>query len=122
MAYNVSSIKVLRCEAWMHAADVAELLATYENNLPGSCFLFALGDEGPDADGKVALDAKSFAWSSDWSGNSWAVLIEHVGPKIHGTVEAIVTWEGGDSHGGLRICDGKVTEPAVVMALAEEPQ
>lgn len=122
MSYNVDSFKVLRCDAWMLAADVAELLAKYEGDLPSNCFLYDVANRGPDEDGRMAIRADKFRWTGVWSGNSWPVLIEHVAPKIHGTIEAVVTWAGGDSFGGLRIVDGKVTEPEVIQTLAVEDE
>ncbi len=71
---------------------------------------------------RVGVCPERFWWSGEWSGNSWnEVFIKKVAPKILGTLEAVVTWEGGDSHSGLRIRNGKVTEPDVVMTLKDDP-
>lgn len=120
MSYNIDSANVLKCDAWMLAADIGELLAKHEDELPSDCFLHEMAEKEPDAEGRVLI-GDDFAWRSEGSGNSWReVFLPHVAPKIHGTLEAVLTWEGGDSHSGLRIRDGKVTEPNVVMALEDE--
>jgi hypothetical protein len=41
-------------------------------------------------------------------------------PAIRGQIEAILIWERGDSFSGLRIVDGVMSEPAVLMLLAPE--
>jgi hypothetical protein len=89
--------------------------------LPACCFLEDLATKEPDADGYIALDADSLEWGGEWSGSSWkSDFLKKVAPKIIGTLEAIAAWEGGEFHTGLRIRDGKVTEPEVKMTLAED--
>lgn len=118
MSYNVDSIEVLTWEnVRMLKRDLRRLADTEK---PGSNFLDEHAKQEADADGYVALDRSKFWWSSEWSGNSWEHFIKNVATKILGIVEAVVIWEEGDSYSGLRIRDGKVTEPKVVMALAEE--
>lgn len=69
------------------------------------------------------LRASKFWWSGECSGGTWEeTFLPKIAPKIRGTIEAVVTWEGGDSHTGLRIRDGKVTEPEVVMTLVAEEE
>lgn len=99
----------------MAMADVAELLATHEGDLPEDCFLLDVADKEPDADGDVAIER--LTWRGESSGNSYyEVFMPNVAPKIKGDVDAIVYWRGYDPS-GLRIRDGKVTEPNVVMSL-----
>lgn len=118
MSYNVDSIEVLKCAAKMAAKDVRRLAKL---DLAESNFLEDLADVEPDADGFVAINPKKFWWSGEGSGSTWGdAFIAKIAPKIVGTLEAVVTWEGGDSFTGLRIRNGKVTEPKVIMALAEE--
>ncbi len=118
MSYNVDSIEVLKCDAKMAAKDVRRLAKL---DLAESNFLEDLLVAEPDADGFVAIDPRKFWWSGEGSGSAYAdIFIKKIAPKIIGTLEAVVTWEGGDSFTGLRIRNGKVTEPKVIMALAEE--
>lgn len=119
MSENIRSAKVLRCDAAMLAADVLNIIAKHRNNLPPECFLLGLADYTPP-EGSVLLDPKRLRWFGEWSGHSYyEVFLPHVAPKIRGTLEVIWTWSDGDST-GLRIVDGKATEPDVVMALAPE--
>ena len=37
-----------------------------------------------------------------------------------GILESWIVWEGGDSFSGLRIVDGKVTEPEIIIWLEDE--
>ncbi len=54
------------------------------------------------------------------SGNSYEDgLIDKIVPYIHGHVEAVFTWEGGDSHSGLIIEDGEAWEAEVKMRLKQ---
>lgn len=58
-------------------------------------------------------------WSGDWSGHTLGGLIE-VLSVFDGEADLVLTWEGGDSHTGLRLRDHKVTRHEVVMALGDE--
>lgn len=118
MGYNVDHIEVLKCEGARIKAKDAKRLAK-SGDLPECHFLEEIG--APDADGYIAINPDKFWWSGEGSGHAWTdFFIPKVAPKIMGTLEAVVTWEGGDSHSGLRIVDGKVTEPEVIMALAAD--
>jgi hypothetical protein len=119
VSYNAGHIEVLKCDAKMLAKDIRRL-AKRRDELAECNFLEELEGHEPDADGYIAIDPAKFWWSGDGSGSSWELFIKQIAPKIVGTLEAIVTWEGGDSHTGLRIRDGKVTEPDVVMTLADD--
>lgn len=118
MSYNSGHIEVLVCDAKMLAKDIRRL-AMNEEKAEGNLLAEHL-DRESDADGYIAIDPKRFWWYGEGSGSSWDFFIKKVCPRIVGTIEAIVTWEDGDSHTGLRIKDGKVTQPEVVMALAQE--
>ncbi len=37
-----------------------------------------------------------------------------------GSADLLLTWEGGDSHTGIRVVNGKVTKHEVVFALGDE--
>jgi hypothetical protein len=119
MSTNIGHIEVLNCDAKMLAKDVRRLAK--DRDLPECCFLEDLATKEPDADGYIAIDADSLEWGGEFSGSSWkTVFLKKVAPTIRGTLEAIVTWEDGEFHTGLRIRDGKVTEPEVKMTLAED--
>ena len=118
VSYNIDSTTVICCEAKMKATDVARLLRKHADDLPESHFLDEMADKSDD-DGFVAVD-KRFWWSGEGSGNAFDFLVKKVAPLIVGMVEVIFTWEGGRSHSGLRIVDGKVTKHEVVMTLGKE--
>lgn len=116
---TIRSAKVLRCDAWMLASVVLDLIAKHKDNLPPECFLLGMVDYSAPGD-LVPLDPKRFRWFGEWSGNSYfETFLPHVAPKICGTLEVIWTWSDGDPS-GLRVVDGKATTPDVVMTLAPE--
>ena len=118
MSYNIDTINVLHLSAKIRSVDASRLRRKYKADLPEGCFLHN-GLAKEDSDGFCALT--EFEWVGEGSGNSWRDLIGEIASKIVGKVEAILTWEGGDSVTGLRIVDGKLTEPAVSMTLEREP-
>lgn len=71
------------------------------------------------ADQPVRIPLESFWWHGEGSGHSYDFLKDVVCPKIHGRVEAIFTWEGGDSFGVI-VKDGTVTECRVEQKLVRE--
>ena len=118
MSFNVGHIEILTWEGVkMLKRDLRRFA---KGDHAESSFLYEHADCDADADGFVEIDREKFWWSGEGSGSSWEHFIKKIAPKIRGTIEAVVTWEDGDSHTGLRIVDGKVTEPDVVMALAPE--
>lgn len=117
MGTSIDRIHVLRGLPRIAMADAAELLAEHEGQLPEECLLREVADKEPDADGYVVIDR--FLWRGEGSGNSYYDIFQpHVAPKIMGDVDAIVHWDGYDPS-GLRIRDGKVTEPRVLMDLED---
>lgn len=74
----------------------------------------------PDVSHRIKL--KNLSWYGEGSGRAYEDhFIKDVAPLIHGRVDAIFTWEGGDSVTGLRIKDGVATECKVEMRLVEAP-
>lgn len=117
MSYNVSGVETLVCEATIAAGDVIRL-RDWCGYLPEDCFLHDIKREAASlggGDSRIAI--KEFAWTGECSGNSWDFLRDTVAQCIRGRIEAIVTWEGGDSVSGLRIVDGVMTEPRVIRTL-----
>lgn len=119
MSENIRSAKVIRCDAWMLASNVLALLAAHKDDLPPECFLRGLTDYAAPTD-LVPLDSKRFRWFGEWSGHSYfKVFLPHVAPMICGVLEVVWKWSDGDAT-GLRVADGHVTQPNVVMTLAPE--
>lgn len=56
-----------------------------------------------------------------WLGSNTALMCE-VLAEFSGNADLLVTWEGGDSFGGVRLRDGKVSHHMVVQALGAEVQ
>ncbi len=99
MSYNIDTVK-----ATLVNARIAEMLDDAR----------ALVNAGK-GDEEMALT--DFQWQGEWSGNSMDFFKREVAPKIKGSVEAIFTWEGGDSVSGMLIEDGVVTECEVEMKI-----
>jgi hypothetical protein len=110
MSTNITHVETLALDAWISAADVAVL-----QELRGAECSF-IDDLIVGEDGRAVL--KNFWWYGECSGNSYDdTLIEQVCPLIHGRVEAIFYWEGGDFTTGLIVQDGVVTECEVKKVL-----
>jgi hypothetical protein len=120
MIYNVSSVRTLVLEASVVARDVALLIRKYNKDLPEHHFLKALDvpafDSIESGEPHRQIPIKTFEWSGTWSGNSIETLKE-IASYIHGRIDAVLTWEGGDYVSGLRIQDGEYTECDVQMTL-----
>lgn len=115
---TIRSAKVLRCDSQMFASDILALLAAHKDDLPPECFLRGLADYS--APGDLVSLPNRLTWFGEWSGHSYfKVFLPHVAPNICGVLEVIWTWSDGDAT-GLRIVDGKVTQPDVILTLAPE--
>lgn len=118
MSENIRYAKVLRCDAQMFASDILALLTAHRDDLPPECFLRGLADYS--APGDLVSLPKRLTWFGEWSGHSYfKVFLPHVAPMICGVLEIIWTWSSGDPT-GLRIVDGNVTQPDVILTLAPE--
>lgn len=116
MSYNIDHIKVLKCKAWMSSADAKACMRLAD--LPECSFLEEM--KRTDSKGRRFIDPKKFWWTGESSGNTWEpTFLAVIAQKIHGELEAIIFWEGGDTVSGLRIVDGVVTEHEVIMTLGE---
>lgn len=126
MSYNIDhseTIKVKNC--WMYKKDIINLYKTHTDDLAEINFISEFyGKFEEEKSLKKNLDEKvpiiDLDWSGGWSGNGFETLVKKIGPKIHGFIEVVFTWEGGDSTSALRIKDGKVTEPRVKFELEED--
>jgi len=119
MSYNIDTVQVLTLDAWMAEVDRDRLAVELKDELPERCFLTEEDAFGPNESGTRKL--LMFSWSGVWSGNSMGNgTFQRVAACLHGRIEAVLIWEGGDSISGLRVVDGKVSNPAVVHALEAE--
>ena len=114
MSYNISHIETPVLDAWMEAKDVLRLLSEHRY-LPAQNFLHDLCPKALDACGngeaQKRLPITRFTWSGDGSGHDYQyTLLPHLVPHIHGTIEAVLFWVGGDDVTGLLIRDGKAVE------------
>lgn len=81
-------------------------------------FCSACGAPLPAADPSACrIQIKCFDWHGEGSSSCYNFLLETVAPKIHGSIDAVLTWEGGDFLSGLRIRDGVVEVCDVVQTL-----
>ncbi len=140
MSYNIDHIETLVFEAWMDAKDIVELsklelpessMIEYaleaaeellaKSNKCSKCktkneidagFCKKCGEKlTVSGSFKVTLDKSKFYWTGEGSGGSFEdIFLKKIAPKIHGHIEAIVFWEGGDAVGGFIIKDDEVTE------------
>ena len=118
MSCNISHCETLKCDAWLSVADVEEILNHEEDWLPEMNFMEKATPFQVAKAGKYVI--KEFTWCGTCSGHFWGTFIDDIAPRIKGTIEAVITWEGGESVRGLRIKDGKVSQPKVVVSLAED--
>lgn len=124
MSNNIDHIEVL---SWSnHPApyiakedfeSIAVAVAQQQIDLPESSFLEEM--VGHLKEDRYLIPEDAFWWcdeSSDWT---WPVFLERVAPLIKGRIEAYVIRENGEIT-GLRIDNGKVSEPAVRIELDME--
>lgn len=115
MSYDVSSVEVKVLDARMKAVDVIKTRKELGDWIPGNCFLHDMKDLALDAilsgESEKLIPLPNFRWSSTGSGHAFHEhMLQTVAPKIMGLVEAILTWDGGDSVTGLLIEDGRGVE------------
>jgi len=58
-------------------------------------------------------------WIGSFSGSSVSSFYKALA-ETEGAADLLLTWEGGESHTGLRVVDGTVTEHEVVFTLGAE--
>jgi hypothetical protein len=62
-------------------------------------------------------------WYGEGSGSTMETLTGKILPSTLGCADILFTWEGGDSHSGLIVNDGKVIEADVRFVLTpKEPK
>lgn len=113
MGYNIDSVNEVVLDAWMSARDVHRL-HDGDHDLPEVNFLEDMVEDADAAIGEGSPDKRirlpNFNWYGEFSGHSYDLLVETIAPSVMGNVEAIFTWEGGDSFTGLLVKDGKVAK------------
>lgn len=120
MSYNIDTVHIVHTEnAWMSKKDYNRLKRAQEE-LPEDCFLYERPELDPNDPDRVLI--KSLNWRGCGSGGTFDSLREKILPKVHGRIDAVFVWEGGDSVSGLRVVDGKVTEHSVTYVLGEEEE
>lgn len=125
MSYNITTIDIVKIDAWMYVADIVRLHHHHEDNLPEICFIKDLYGEALDLLLKstkvweTKIHLKELDWAGCWSGNSYEFLTKEVASKINGRLEAKVVWEDG-AIDGLMIEDGKLIKCAVETKLVRK--
>ncbi len=110
MSYNIDSIDYIRGKLYMSRAARRSAEAAFD--LPEICFL-------NESDGDVCFDGDAIDklwWSGAGSGHAFKTL-KQVLAQTTGNADLLLTWEGGDSHTGLRVVEGVVTEHEVGFCL-----
>ena len=122
MGYNIGSIDYLGEGRLRINAQVRKKLRKKLDGLPEGNFLedddcVEEVEELPGQTEELLITNPS--WYGEGSGRSEDKLREALS-KTTGTAELILTWENGNSHSGLRVVDGKVTEHEVEFKLGAE--
>ena len=112
MAYNIDSIEILKQDNFTITDEAFTALNVDGPELWADC------DEAQEVRDYVSRNI--FPWSGEGSGRGLDDLIEDVLPRFTGSADLLLTWEGGDSHSGIRVVDGVVTKHVVEMALGDE--
>lgn len=111
MSYNIDHVEAEVLDAWMFAKDVVKLHKEHEGKIAECTFLEEMVDAATQAllDGEPEKHIKlpNIWWYGEGSGRSFdEVFQKHIAPKIMGKIEAVCTWEGGDSTSAFAIEDG----------------
>lgn len=116
MSYNVDSIDIISKsdDFGITQFELEQFFSGEEDDYLCEVFPEDVGDLAED------IASKNFPYSGESSGHNFETL-KRLLAKFTGSAEMVVCWEGGDSYSGLRVRNGVVTEPAVMMALVPEP-
>lgn len=114
MSYNVDSVRILGGEAWMEVEDVKQLCEELEFR-PDVNVLDTLLEQRKD--GEQRLSITRLWWCGEGSGSTYGLFLAKVVPLIHGRIETLWVWEGGDSISGLIIDNGIYTDCNVEYTL-----
>ncbi len=126
MSYNIDSIEIVHNRNFCIGKiryDHLKAVTDWDEIPEGSIFEDGWVDQCTEVvlEGKLGLNIypKRWWWLGERSGHTIDSLKETLG-YFDGEADLVLTWEGGDSHTGLRLRDGAVTEHEVVMRLGEE--
>ena len=118
MSYNIDNVEVLTSEDFGATRAAIEAMDRLEGYSAEGNFIDELLERLDGcADDFFPLDVVE--WYGEGSGNSFDKLKAAVA-LCSGSADLLLTWEGGDSHQGLRLKDGTVTQHKVVFALGDE--
>jgi hypothetical protein len=123
VSYNIDHVEILGASMLTITGEnlkaVRKLAArSFYSHGAETCWLNELPEADDIDDG--ALYPIEFEWHGEGSGHSWNEWGMKALTLTQGRLEAILTWEGGDSVTGLRVVDGVVTEPEVIKTLAPD--
>lgn len=127
MSYNIDHVEATVLDAWMTARDVVMLHKQLESELAEGNFLGEMVDDATQAllDGEPDRRIKlpNVWWYGEGSGHSFEdVFQKHIVQSIMGKVEAVCTWEGGDSTSAFSIEDGVFAECDVEIKVVRRPK
>lgn len=119
MSYNIGAIAIVKSDGFcITRSQLDALREEHGDEAPEGSFF---DEEWPARccdDVRGMLFVNQLDWHGEGSGNYWDNLKACLA-KFLGSADLILTWEDGDSHSGLRLCNGVVTEHEVVMTLGK---
>ncbi len=112
MSFNIDHVETLTSTLRISKknAKKAEKLGLPEGN---HLYALTFGEDGYSP-------VPRFQFSGEGSGHAFPELFRKFAALHEGDADLIMTWEGGEAHGGVRIRSGKMKECDVVMTLAPE--
>jgi hypothetical protein len=116
VSYNIDSISIVHSKDFSISEDEYHRLKGKHICEVPECSIF---DEDAEEFNDGRFFPKYFWWCGEGSGHS-EPLLKEVLAAFDGEADLILTWEGGDSHSGLRLRDHRVTEHLVRMSLGKE--
>jgi len=120
MSYDIDSVEYLTTgRLVINRARGAALRTKHLNDLPEGCFLTdpSAGRDSTDLPGFIVIEKPW--WYSEGSGRSLGVFKAILAETL-GSADLLLTWAGGDSHSGIRVNNGTVTEMDVIFALKDK--
>ena len=118
MSYNIDSSEYLKGKLRILKKTARDLYEKYQDEMAEINFLDTKVFNGPD-DLDKEIDIDKLWWYGEGSGYSYEAL-KDILTHTKGKADILFTWEGGDSHTGLRVTNGKVKEMAIKIGLSDE--